>query len=119
MWKALEDIYKIRGPILKGVLIAVIYVISNGIGNKIHGNTFSKFYLCNWTIDILNVKLSMWTLSHFIFHFILAYEYNIATMVQLFIGFYWEFIEEYVIDYIPYMKSKCSVGTYIGNYWRA
>ena len=117
--KLLEDIKSYKKVLMKSGMIAAIYCISNGIGNKLYGEKFSRKDICNWTFKFGNSKICIWTISHFIMHFIIAYEYNIDKMQQMFIGFYWEFIEEYIIDIIPGMKTNCNSGTYKGNYWRA
>jgi len=117
--KFLKDITSNKNIILKSAPIGIIYCISNGIGNKLYGEKFSQKDLCNLTFKIANTQICLWTLSHIFLHFIIAYEYNIDKMQQMFLGFYWELIEEYIIDLFPNMKSNCNSGTYKGNYWRA
>ena len=117
--KFIQDIYEFKEPFLKGCAVAVVYCISNAAGNRLHGEKFAEMDLCNKTIDMFGTKICVWTMTHFVMHFIAAYEYETSTMTQMFVGFYWEFIEEYIIDHLPYMKSNCNVGTYEGNYWRA
>lgn len=105
-------------PVLNACIIPLIYCISNAIGNKKYGNIFSEYDICNFFFNFNETKICIWTISHFFIHFIGAFEYDLKPLQQMFYGFYWEFIEEYIIDLIPYMKSECSKGNYKGNYWR-
>lgn len=117
--KFLSDLYSYRNLIMKASIIGGIYSVSNCIGNKMYGSYFSEKDLMNVSVSLFNTPICMWSMTHFIYHFIIAYEYSIEPIKQQFGGFYWEFFEEYVMDYIPGMKSNCEVGTYQGNYWRA